>query len=103
MEEKKVGKKIIIFLKRYSWFVHLFIFIVSQVLFILFDGSKIWMIFHLNDYGKWAVSELHWLFETFRIHEREGLNYVTVVWMGALILHGIACIKNSRKHQSRVS
>lgn len=89
MEEKKAGKKIIILLKRYSWFVHLAIFIVSQALFILFDGSRVWEIFDLNDRGKWVVSKLNWLFENFRIHESEGLNYITVIWIIALVLHGI--------------
>ncbi|SHH89876.1 hypothetical protein [Virgibacillus chiguensis] len=95
MDGRKWGKeKIIQFLKRFGWYIHFLIFLLFQVLFQLFAESNVWVIFNLNDYGKWAVSEFYWLVETFHIHQREELNYVTVVWGIAFILHGGTCLMN---------
>ncbi|WP_055105646.1 YfzA family protein [Paenibacillus ihumii] len=84
---------------RFSWLVHFLLFVCFQVIFIVFDESKIWMIFKLNSTGERVVSSLHQLFDKFQLYNTEQLNYVTVVWIGILTLHGLIRIieKLSRK------
>ena len=85
---------------RFAWLIHLLVFVMAQVIFTLFDGAKIWMIFNLNDVGKKALEYVDWLFGFFQVYESEQLNFVTVVWLGALILHGAETIigKVTRKY-----
>jgi len=84
---------------RFSWFMHLLLFVFFQSIFSIFDESKVWVIFNLNKRGEQVVSSLHLLFDKFQMYNSEQLNYVTVVWIGFLILHGVICIirKLSRK------
>lgn len=72
--------------------MHLLLFMIVQTIFIIFDGAKLWIIFNLNDMGEEAVSNFHWLFDWFQIYSSKNLNYVTVVWIAALVLHGIESI-----------
>lgn len=74
---------------RFSWWNHLLLFIVVQVIFILFDGSKIWMIFNLNKLGERFASNLDWVFGWFQFYKSEQLNFFTVTWIGILMIHGI--------------
>lgn len=87
---------------RFSWLLHLLLFMIVQAIFIIFDGEKLWIIFNLNDMGEEAVSNFHWLFDWFQIYSSKNLNYVTVVWIAALVLHGIESIigKFTRKYNT---
>lgn len=76
---------------RFSWWMHLVLFASFQVVFMLFDGSEIWIVLGMNELGEWFISEFHVLFDWFQLYHTEQLNYVTVVWGGALIIHGAGC------------
>lgn len=76
---------------RFTWLMNLLLFAFFQIVFILFDGSKIWIILGLNKKGEWVVSKLHMLFDKFPMYHTEQLNYFTFVWIVILILHGIVC------------
>lgn len=89
---------------RFAWLIHLLVFVMAQVIFTFFDGAKVWMIFNLNDMGKKGVAYFDWLFGSFQVYDSEQLNFVTVVWIIALVLHGIETIigKLTRKYNKAI-
>lgn len=90
--------------KRFSWLLHLLLFALFQITFILFDGSEVWIIFNLNKTGEWVVSHLDWLFTKFQMYNSGQLNIVTVVWGSLLILHIVIWIieKLSYKYKKTI-
>ncbi|MFD1435547.1 YfzA family protein [Kroppenstedtia eburnea] len=74
------------------WLLHLSIFAIFQLLFILFDGSRMWIIFNLNDNGEKMVSLLRPLFDGIQFYASEQLNYVTVVWGIVVVVHGVVSL-----------
>lgn len=89
---------------RFTWLLHLLLFVIVQIIFSLTDGAKIWIIFNLNDLGEKFVATFDWLFNSFQLYDSKQLNYVTVVWIGALLLHGVETImsKCSGKHSKAI-
>lgn len=80
-------------IKQYNWFFHLLVFIFFQFIFYQFDGSKIWMIFNLNETGEKGVELLHWVFSRFQPYQTTELNFVTFFWFIILTLHGISFMR----------
>ncbi|SET47095.1 YfzA-like protein [Oceanobacillus limi] len=74
--------------KRRTWYIHLFIFAIVQILLLIFEGASDWLIFNLNPVGEWVLATIP-IAEWVPLHNNESINFLTAVWGIVVILHGI--------------
>ncbi|WP_010094293.1 hypothetical protein [Ornithinibacillus scapharcae] len=85
-QEKQETKK-----KRASWFVHLIVFVLVQIGFMMRETFD-WEIFNLNNVGLWfeeTVGPITWL----QLYDLQILNYVTLIWGALLLIDGMLSLR----------
>ncbi|MUK87759.1 hypothetical protein GMD78_05000 [Ornithinibacillus sp. L9] len=72
--------------------IHIIIFVVAQLAFLLFDGYTGWHIFNLNPGGEWVVVNLNLLTQYVQLYDSQQLNGVTALWGLFLFIHGLVTV-----------
>lgn len=83
--------------KRKNWFIHLIIFVLAQIAFLIVDNYVTWLNFNLNPLGEWAKANFFDHFSGWvNIYKIETFNWMTAIWGILLIIHGLISITSSR-------
>ncbi|WP_060204944.1 hypothetical protein [Sporosarcina koreensis] len=84
-----------------GWPIHFIIFVAFQIMFILFDGSRIWAIFNVNNLGMRLIESVHPFFDRFQPYTSEQLNFVTAVWGIVVVGHGFVWLGELLRNKQR--
>lgn len=89
-------------LRRFSWLINFILFLIFQLLFYWYDGSGIWIILGLNDWGEKMYQFMENIFYPIIPYETVQLNFFTYYWLLVLLLHGlVSLIMLVRKNQDK--
>jgi len=72
-----------------KWLLHLTVFSIFQMIFMLTDGSPFWTFLNPNNVGEMLKDIFKPIFDHFQIYSSTHLNYVTVVWGTVVVVHGV--------------
>ncbi|MFD1206194.1 YfzA family protein [Sporosarcina contaminans] len=78
-----------------KWLLHLTVFSIFQIIFMLTDGSPFWSFLNPNKVGEMLQDNFKPFFDQIQIYSSTHLNYVTVVWGTAVVVHGVISIVKS--------
>lgn len=81
-----------------KWLLHLTVFAIFQIIFMLTDGSPFWTFLNPNKVGEVLRNTFKPVFDHLQIYSSANLNYVTAVWGTAVVVHGIISLVKSLRN-----
>lgn len=97
------GKTNRVIKRRNHWYIHILLFIVGQIIFLIIDNFIDFTIFKPNQLGQYVQAKFLILFENhLRIYKTKELNWITLYWAMILIIDSFITIYIIRQAKRKV-